>query len=78
MTRMIPMSEFQDAFQRLVEEVTSTGESVIVTKDGKPVSQFSAITEKPNPKSLFGFMKGRMTVHGDLDEPIDVEWDALK
>jgi len=76
MTRMIPMSEFQDEFQRLVEEVTSTGESVIVTKDGKPVAQFSAITEKP--KSILGAMKGHITVHGDLDDPIDVEWDALK
>jgi hypothetical protein len=30
------------------------------------------------PATLLGAMKGSIKVLGDLDEPLDVEWEALK
>jgi len=77
MPRTIKASEFKAKCLHLMDEVAETGEAITVTKNGKPVARLVPAEQAPR-KSLIGLMKGRMTVHGDLDAPIDVEWDALK
>jgi len=59
-----------------LDEVAETHERVIVTKNGKPIAQIIPFVEKP--KSIIGALKGSVTIMGDLDEPLDVEWEALK
>jgi hypothetical protein len=40
------------------------------------VAQIIPYAEKP--KSIIGALKGSVTFMGDLDEPTDADWEALK
>jgi prevent-host-death family protein len=75
MTRTIGAGEFKAKCLRLIDEVNESGEPLIVTKRGKPVVEVRPAAAKP--KRLFGAMKGRIKILGDIIEPIDVEWEAM-
>ena len=72
--RTITASEFKARCLKLMDEVTETGDEVVITKKGKPVAKLSPYRKKP--KSLFGIDRGRYEITGDIDEPIDVDWYA--
>ena len=74
--RSMKASEFKAKCLEVMDDVARTGDSVVVTKRGKPVAKLCPI-EAPR-KTLFGFMKGRVEILGDIISPIDVEWDAEK
>lgn len=74
--KTIKASEFKARCLKLMDEVEETGEPIIITKNGRPVSKLVAVTERP--KSIIGAMKGRIKILGDIISPIDVEWDAEK
>lgn len=76
MPRTMKTSEFEQDFQRLVDELAASGEPVVLTKDGEPVAEIVPF-RKPR-KPLFGAMKGEIQSLGDIVEPIDVDWDAIK
>lgn len=76
MTKTMKASECKAKFLGVVDDVAENHERVIVTKNGRPVAQIIPFVEKP--KTLFGAMKDSITILGDLDEPIDVEWEAMK
>ena len=72
--RTIKASEFKAKCLKLMDEVAETGEEIVITKYGKPVSRLTPYRRKP--KTLFGIDRGRFEIFGDIDEPIDVEWEA--
>lgn len=76
MTKTMKASECKAKFLGVLDDVAQTHERVIVTKNGKPVAEIIPFIEKP--KSIIGALKGSITILGDLDEPLDVEWDVLK
>lgn len=76
MTRIIKASEFKAKCLALMDEVGRTGETVVITKKGKPVAEL-APHRASRPKAL-GLLKDRMFIAGDIISPIDVEWDAQK
>lgn len=76
MPRTIKTSDFEQDFQRLVDELAASGEPVVLTRNGEPVAEIVPF-RKPR-KTLFGAMKGQIQIHGDIIEPIDVEWNAMK
>lgn len=76
MTKTMKASECKAKFLGVLDEVAASHQRVIVTKNGKPVAQIVPFVEKP--KTLLGAMKGSITILGDLDEPLDVEWEVLK
>ena len=53
-------------------------DSVVITKRGVPVAKLGPITDQPDP--IFGFLKGKVEIKGDLIEPIIPleDWDCLK
>jgi prevent-host-death family protein len=67
-------SEFKAKCLKLMDEVNQTGEEIIITKNGKPVSVLKAYIERP--KTLFGRMRGEIHCEDDLVAPVDVVWDA--
>ena len=77
MTKTVKASDFEANCLALMDEVIATGETIIVTKDGEPVAQFGPpqAAEKP---ALYGLLKGRIKIVGDIMSPLDVEWDAMK
>ena len=74
MERVVTSTEFEATCLRLVDEVARTGEPVTVTRNGSPVARLVPAASASRP--LFGCMKGTMVLLGDLDEPVDVAWDA--
>jgi prevent-host-death family protein len=72
--RTIKASEFKAKCLKIMDEVAESGESVIITKHGVPVSELVPVKKSRN--DLFGAMKGQITILGDIIAPIDVEWEA--
>ena len=76
MSRMMKASEFKAKCLALMDEVERTGQSVVITKNGKPIAELSPY--KQRKRNARGILKGRLVVTGDIISPIDVEWKALK
>ena len=50
--RTIKASEFKAKCLKLMDEVAESGEEIVITKNGRPVSRLTPYREKP--ESLFG------------------------
>ncbi len=70
----VKASEFKAKCLHLMDEVGETGEEIIITKNGKPVSILKAY-KKP-PPTLFGRQRGNIKSKDDLITPVDVQWDV--
>ena len=73
-SRTITASEFRARCLQLMDEVAATGEEIVITKRGRPVCRLTPYRAKP--KSWFGVDRDIIQIHGDIVEPIDVEWEA--
>ena len=75
----IKASEFKAKCLALMDEVALTGETIRVTKHGKPIVELRPIKSE-QPKSPFGIWNGRTQILGDIIEPVvpAEDWDALK
>lgn len=75
---MIQMSagEFKAKCLKLMDLAEQKHETIIITKRGTPVAKLVPYEEKLI--HLFGFMKGSVTIQGDIIEPLDETWDAEK
>ncbi len=72
--KTIKASEFKAKCLKLMDEVAETGDTIVITQNGRPVAQLGPVVERP--KTLLGLHKGQIIIHGDIIEPIDVEWEA--
>jgi len=72
--KTIKASDFKAKCLKLMDEVAASGEEIVITKNGRPVSRLAPYRTKP--ATLFGIDRGRMEVLGDIGEPIDVAWEA--
>ena len=72
--KTIKASEFKAKCLKLMDEVAESGETLVITKNGKPVAELSPV--KGERKSLLGAHAGQIKILGDIIAPIDVEWDA--
>ncbi len=70
----IKASEFKAKCLHFMDEVNQTGEEIIITKHGKPVSILKPY--RTIPATLFGLHKGKIKSHDDLINPLDIAWDA--
>ena len=69
----INAAEFKAKCLKLIDEVAATHEPLVITKRGKPVARVVPIVE-PSPGKMFGYMKGTVTIRGDI---IDVPHEPL-
>ena len=74
--KTLKAGEFKAKCLKLMDEVAATGEEVVITKHGKPVSKLVPF-RKP-AKTLFGLHKGKSKILGDIMAPIDVKWEAMQ
>ena len=72
--RVVKASEFKAKCLKLMDEVAESGEEIIITKNGRPVSRL--LPYRQRAKTLFGRDRDRLLILGDIGEPLDVEWDA--
>lgn len=70
----VKASEFKAKCLKLMDEVNRTGEPVVVTKNGIPVSKLVPYREKPN--SLFGQDRESISIEGDIVSSLEDVWDV--
>ena len=82
--RTIPAGEFKAKCLAIMDEVQARGETIVITKRGKPVVRVTplegASSAIPARRSVFGFMRGAGAAEGDIVGPIvdEDEWEHLK
>ena len=71
--REIEASEFEARCLEIMNEVSDTGETIVVTKEGAPIAKLSPAqaTAPPRRKPYDGSLKGSMTIVGDIVSPLD-------
>lgn len=72
--RVIKASEFKAKCLALMDEVAATGEELVITKNGHPVARLCPLREKPQPP--FGVDRELIKILGELESPINAEWEA--
>lgn len=77
--KSVSVSEFKARCLELLRGIEENGETVLVTKHGRPVAEVRA-PQKKRSRSAFGCMKDRTQVVGDVVEPAvpTEEWEILK
>jgi prevent-host-death family protein len=76
MKRYVKASAFRAKCLALIEEGERTGGHLVITKNGRPVAELRPYRRRK--RNVFGILKGRLFITGDIISPIDVEWNALK
>jgi prevent-host-death family protein len=74
MAKTFKAGEFKAKCLKLMDEVAATGEPVTITKNGKPIARLVPVHGQP--KTLFGALKGSLTIKGDIISPLEDEWEA--
>jgi len=59
-----------------MDKINETGEEIIITKNGRPVSRLLPFRHKP--KTLFGLHAAGIHASDDLIESVDEPWTAEK
>ena len=72
--RTITASEFKAKCLELMDEVAESGAALVITKNGRPISRL--IPYREMPQAPFGRDRDIIQIHGDIIEPLDVEWEA--
>ena len=72
--RTMMASEFKAKCLKLMDEVAESGQEIIITKNGRPVSRLAPYRKRPD--TFFGADKGKIKILGDIVSPLDVEWEA--
>ena len=70
----IEASEFKARCLELMDEVAVHGAEIVITRNGRPVSRL--IPWRQTPDTLFGIDRGKIEILGDIDEPLNVVWEA--
>jgi len=72
--RTVTASEFKAKCLKLMDQVARSGEPILITKKGRPVSRLEPAGG--TGARLFGTYAGRLEIVGDATAPLDVEWEA--
>ena len=70
--RIIKASEFKAKCLKLMDEVAESGEEIVITKNGRPVSRLTPYRERS--KMAFGRNRDNIRILGDIVEPMPAEW----
>ena len=75
----VSVSKFKATCLELLREIQETGQSVVITKHGKPIAEVHP-PQRRRDRSPIGIMKGRGEILGDIVSPVVPahEWEALK
>jgi prevent-host-death family protein len=73
----IAATEFKAKCLELINEVHDRKRNaVVITKRGKPFAKLVPVDESSVP--FYGCMKGLAEIHGDLTDPTEGDWEALR
>lgn len=72
----IGAGEFKARCLQLMDDVQQDGVEVIITKRGTPVARMVPV-EPEEKASAFGWMRGTVTIHGDIVHTDPGEWPEI-
>jgi prevent-host-death family protein len=74
----MPAGKFKARCLSVMDDVSATGEPVIITKRGTPVAKIVPVASKK--QDLFGFMAGEFKIVGDIESPVVPleEWEVMR
>jgi prevent-host-death family protein len=73
MEASIGAGQFKAKCLKLLDQVADSRQGLIITKHGKPVAR---LVPMPAPVGLFGALAGSVRSEGDIESPIETEWEA--
>ena len=68
----IKASEFKARCLKLMDEVAKSGNEIVITKNGRPVSRLVPYRNKP--QMFFGRHRDKIRILGDIVSPMPAEW----
>ena len=71
-SRTMKASEFKAKCLKLMDEVAETGQEIVITKNGRPVSRLAPYRKKPS--APFGRDRHLIRILGDIVSPMPPEW----
>ena len=76
----VTATRFKAECLKLIDTMNRDGQSVVVTRHGKPVARLSPVAAKEPRPSIIGSMRGSVLRYDDPFEPAIApeEWDALR
>jgi prevent-host-death family protein len=76
--KTMPIGAFKARCLAIIDEVMRKRETVVITKQGKPVAKLVPVKAKTD--NIFGFWSGKGSITGDVVSPAlsEEEWDQLK
>lgn len=76
--KKIAAGKFKAQCLRLMDEVHSTRNPVLITKKGRPVAKL--VPAESQPEDIFGCLRNEIEIVGDIESPVVPweEWDALR
>lgn len=72
--KSVPAAKFKANCLALMDEVHATGESLVITKHGKPVAKL--VPAERERKSIWGDLAGSVKILGDIESPVADDWEA--
>jgi hypothetical protein len=74
MNYTIGISQFKLRCLEIIKKLQADHQTIIMTKKDKPIAEAVSLDNKK--VSLFGMLKGKAEIKGDLIASIDEKWDA--
>jgi prevent-host-death family protein len=76
--KTVSVTEFKAHCLELVNEVSRTGESVVLTKRGKPTAMVVPPPVQEAKRWILGQHKDTAKIVGDIIAPLDEPWEELR
>jgi prevent-host-death family protein len=76
--KTMPAGQFKARCLKIMDDVQSTREPVVITKNGRPVAKLVPATEPSD--DFLGKLSGTRKIVGDITQPIEdpEAWEALR
>lgn len=77
---VVPVTKFKAACLALLDKVKSTGQPILVTRQGEPIALISPPPRPQKSGSWLGSFKSKGRIVGDIVSPIadERDWEALR
>lgn len=76
MKKKVAISKFKSHCLEILKNLEKSKSSIIITKRNKPIAIVSSFSK--NKLSLFGMLKNKAEIKGDIVSSLEVEWEANK
>jgi len=75
-TNQVPAGKFKAECLKMMDEVSKSGHSIIVTKRGVPLVRLVPIEKDNGNQKKFGALKGSIQICGDIVSGVGESWEA--